>query len=405
MIFSVFFFDFFSIFFLFKSFSLPHSSYLFLQHSLTFFLQLLFIFFPTLLSFSLSIFSTSCHNFFLYLFSLPLFSTNYSRVSEDFFPSIDLSGNFTEKNDSQTGPLGFSIYLSDTVRHFKNVQNTYNSGHISQNNTKNNNDNDYNNNNTDSNNNNINKTNKDIKKEKTKETKNFTDENAPKVPGIFGVNGTHKILEIKEYILEIRKDVENFWINYEKNTVKNDNTEKYLFPCFSTSVPSSSSTSSVSTSFLPFSPSTSSNSSSINSNFAESLKVKVFLRTRADGPTKVNIIIIIIIIVIIINIIIIIIVISIIIVVINFVIIIILVHYYHRYHYYYHYYYYHYRFYYNFVYYYYYCYLSHDFFFIFFNYFVCIESFFYHKILYLLSLNVIYRDSYNYTFYIILFTI
>ena len=204
---------------------------------------------------------------------------------------MSFSGNFAEKNDPQTELLGFSIYLSDTVRHFKNVQNTHNSGHISQNNTKNNNF--YNNNNYYENNNqtkykkNLEKINQNDESQKNKNKdknnnkneiniENFVDEKTIKIPIIFGTNEAFRVLGIKEYILEIRKDIENLWKSYEINNFKNS-TDNEFFPCFST----------ISVSNAP-SSSTSFSTSTTSSNSAESLKVKIFLRTRADGPTKVR---------------------------------------------------------------------------------------------------------------------
>ena len=211
-------------------------------------------------------------------------------MNEDLFTQMNFSGNFAEKNDPQAGLLGFSIYLSDTVRHFKNVQNTHNSGHISQNNTKNSNF--YNNNNFYESNNQTKykknfheklNQNDDIPKNKNKNNnknevniENFVDEKTMKIPITFGTNGAFRVLGIKEYILEIRKDIENLWKSYEINNFKNS-TDNDLFPCFST----------ISALNAP-SSSTSFSTSTTSSNSAESLKVKIFLRTRADGPTKVR---------------------------------------------------------------------------------------------------------------------
>ena len=235
---------------------------------------MIFVFIINCLTFLVVFSPLIISTFFLYFFP---------RASEDIFAQMNFSGNYSDKNDPQTGPLGFSIYLSDTVRHFKNVQNTHNSGHISQNNTKNNNYHD---------NNNFNQTkfkkfsekenpNENIQKNKNKIENEVNIENIPnektlQIPIIFGANGAFRVLGIKEYILEIRKDIENLWKSYEINTIKNRNTDNSLFPCFST----------ISVSNAP--SSTSFSTSSTSSNSAESLKVKIFLRTRADGPTKVK---------------------------------------------------------------------------------------------------------------------
>lgn len=218
-----------------------------------------------------------------------------------------LHGNTPEKSDDRkNGSAAISVFLSDSVRHFKNIQNTHNSGHISSNfsndNEKNNLDN-VDNNNMNTNNNNINNNvninnnydnnfnneynnnneNKNFNfndnditnTNKTKKINEFDNDdyirkNGPQSPG---VQGSPK--GIKDWISAAKKDIDEIWIlNEIKNADnKNKNDNPIFSTCFSTSSSTSTSTSASNTASSP--PSV--------ANF----KVKVILRTRADGPTKV----------------------------------------------------------------------------------------------------------------------
>ena len=221
-------------------------------------------------------------------------------------------GDTPEKSDDRkNGSAAISVFLSDSVRHFKNIQNTHNSGHISSNfsndNEKNNHDNADNNNNmninvnnnvnmsNNNNNNNINIDNNNNNNDNNNDNKNFNfnnnditntnkinkikefdnddniRKNGPQSPG---VRGSPK--GIKDWILAAKKDIDEIWIlNEIKNSDnKNKNDNPIFSTCFSTSSSTSTSTSASNTASSP--PSV--------ANF----KVKVILRTRADGPTKVR---------------------------------------------------------------------------------------------------------------------
>ena len=208
----------------------------------------------------------------------------------------NLHGNSPEKNDEKKNGFGaISVFLSDSVRHFKNIQNTHNTGHISTNfsndnfnnddekSNKNNNDN---NDNNDNKNFNINNAEIFLNTNKTKEfdnNNNNNDNNDNDDNKNFRKNGKGALNHpgvrgfpkgIKDWILAANKDIDEIWI---LNEIKNNSDSKYkndniYSSCFSTSISTSTSTS------------TSTSSPPCVANF----KVKVLLRTRADGPTKVS---------------------------------------------------------------------------------------------------------------------
>ena len=236
--------------------------------------------------------------YFSYLLSNFYFYHSYFR-NFNFSNNTDgqnSHGNSPEKNDEKKNGFGaISVFLSDSVRHFKNIQNTYNTGHISTNfsndnfsndNEKSNNSQNDNNDNKNlnmnnaeiSNNNNINKikdfdnnnnNNNNINNDNNDDNMNFR-KNGIGALNNPGVRGSPK--GTKDWILAANKDIDEIWI---LNEIKNNSDSKYkneniYATCFSTST---SSTTSTSTSSPPC---------------VANFKVKVLLRTRADGPTKVS---------------------------------------------------------------------------------------------------------------------
>ena len=232
--------------------------------------------------------------------------------------------------------MAFTIYLSDSVRHFKNIINKHDTGHISKshnntnnqynevnyvnNSTNNNNDNDNNNNNNnnnhnhkidsvgrnsnilvmncydddndndysncnENNDNNENNNNNEINRKIISTTTECNGEdittkndiknpsiNNPQNPGVSDQNKTQNVdqnmneNESKGWIRCVREDIEEMWMNniINKNTNINTNIN-------------------TSTSNIINNLNTTSSTTSV-----ASFKVKVFLRTRADGPTKVR---------------------------------------------------------------------------------------------------------------------
>ena len=200
------------------------------------------------------------------------------RSSDSNIHPLKLHGNTPEKSDDRkNGSAAISVFLSDSVRHFKNIQNTHNTGHISSNFSNDNEKCNPSNDNNDINDNNKNfiySDNDTSLGNKVNKTKGFESDDVFRKNGALspGVRGAPK--GIKDWIFAANKDIDEIWmlneIKNSDNKCKNDN------PIFSTCFSTSSSTS-TSTSNTTSSPPSVAN-----------FKVKVILRTRADGPTKVN---------------------------------------------------------------------------------------------------------------------